>query len=55
MTLQNQLNKFALSEDSDQPVHPPNPISLRCVAQWVTMVRSFHHADSQDSDQALRL
>ena len=39
---------FALSEDSDQPGHPPQ--SLMC-AQWVPQDPLLLHADSEDFDQ----
>ena len=44
------------SEDSDQPVHPPSLIRVRCaLTQWVANDPSFLHADSEDSDQTGRM
>ena len=38
----------APSEDSDQPVHPPNLIRVFAAPQWVAYDPSFLHADSED-------
>ena len=45
---QNQQSECAPSEDSDQPGHPPNLISLRCQRRSL----ASHWAHSEDSDQA---
>ena len=51
-TWQNQQNECAPSEDSGTSAQSDQ--SLLC-AQWVAKDRSFHDADSEDSDQTGRM
>ena len=51
----NQQNESAPSEDSDQPGHPPSLIRVFAVSQWVAKDPLFLPADSEDSDQTVRM
>ena len=53
-TWQNQQSECAPSEDSDQPGYPPNLFSIFAV-QLVAKGPSFLHADSEESDQTVRM
>ena len=47
-------SKMSVCEDSDQPGHLPNPITLLCT-QLVAKNPSFLQAKSEDSDQTGRM
>ena len=40
-----------ISEDSDQPGHPPSLIRVFAVHSWIAKDPLLLHADSEDSDQ----
>ena len=50
-TWQNQQNECALSEDSDQPGHPPSLIRVFAVRMKQLGSLATHKAHSEDSDQ----
>ena len=55
MKKKKKKNDRAPSEDSNQPGHPPSLIRVFACTQWGAKDPSFHHADSEDSDQTERL